>query len=114
MNDCLFCKIIAGDIPSNKVYEDEQTLAFRDIAPQAPVHILVIPKKHITSWYAAKDEDDALLAHMMRTVSVIAEQEGVSNSGFRVVSNVGSDAKQSVPQFHLHLLAGKPLSEGMA
>ena len=114
MNDCLFCKIISGEIPSNKVFEDDQTLAFRDIAPQAPVHILIIPKKHITSWYAAKDEDDALLAHMMRTVSTLAEQEGVSESGFRVVSNVGSDARQTVPHFHLHMLAGKVLSDGMA
>ena len=73
MNDCLFCKIAAGQIPSTKVYEDEQVLAFRDIAPQAPVHVLVIPKKHVSGWYDAKDEDDALLAHLMRVAAKVAE-----------------------------------------
>ncbi|MGN0991830.1 MAG: HIT domain-containing protein, partial [Candidatus Ventricola sp.] len=77
MNDCLFCKIAAGEIPSTKVYEDEQTLAFRDIAPQAPVHVLVIPKKHVSGWYDAKDEDDALLAHLMRVAANVAKMEGV-------------------------------------
>lgn len=114
MNDCLFCKIAAGEIPSAKVYEDDEVLAFRDIAPQAPVHVLVIPKKHVTGWYAAKDEQDALLAHLMRVAAKVAELEGVSESGFRVVSNCGADAQQTVPHLHLHVLGGKALSGEMA
>ena len=114
MDNCLFCKIAAGEIPSSKVYEDESVLAFRDINPQAKVHVLVIPKKHIQSWYAAKDEDDAALAHMMRVVSVVAEKEGIAGTGFRVVSNAGSDACQSVAHFHMHVLGGEQLNDRMA
>ena len=114
MNDCLFCKIAAGEIPSTKVYEDEQVLAFRDIAPQAPVHVLVIPKKHVSGWYDAKDEDDALLAHLMRVAANVARMEGVVDSGFRVVSNCGADAQQTVRHLHLHVLGGKPMSGEMA
>ena len=114
MNDCLFCKIAAGQIPSTKVYEDEQALAFRDIAPQAPVHVLVIPKKHVSGWYDAKDEDDALLAHLMRVAANVAKMEGVVDSGFRVVSNCGSDAQQTVKHLHLHVLGGKAMTGEMA
>lgn len=114
MNDCLFCKIAAGQIPSTKVYEDEQVLAFRDIAPQAPVHVLVIPKKHISGWYDAKDEDDALLAHLMRVAAKVAELEGIVDSGFRVVSNCGADAQQTVKHLHLHVLGGKTMAGEMA
>ena len=114
MNDCLFCKIAAGQIPSTKVYEDEQVLAFRDIAPQAPVHVLVIPKKHVSGWYDAKDEDDALLAHLMRVAAKVAEIEGIVDSGFRVVSNCGEDAQQTVKHLHLHVLGGKAMSGEMA
>ena len=112
--DCLFCKIAAGQIPSTKVYEDEQVLAFRDIAPQAPVHVLVIPKKHISGWYDAKDEDDALLAHLMRVAAKVAELEGIVDSGFRVVSNCGEDAGQTVQHLHFHILGGKKLALEMA
>ena len=114
MNDCLFCKIAAGQIPSTKVYEDEQVLAFRDIAPQAPVHVLVIPKKHVSGWYDAKDEDDALLAHLMRVAAKVAELEGIVDSGFRVVSNCGADAQQTVKHLHLHVLGGKTMAGEMA
>ena len=114
MNDCLFCKIAAGQIPSTKVYEDEQALAFRDIAPQAPVHVLVIPKKHVSGWYDAKDEDDALLAHLMRVAAKVAELEGIVDSGFRVVSNCGADAQQTVKHLHLHVLGGKAMGGEMA
>ena len=114
MNDCLFCKIAAGEIPSTKVYEDEQTLAFRDIAPQAPVHVLVIPKKHVSGWYDAKDEDDALLAHLLRVAANVARMEGVVDSGFRVVSNCGADAQQTVKHLHLHVLGGKAMGGEMA
>ena len=114
MNDCLFCKIAAGQIPSTKVYENEQVLAFRDIAPQAPVHVLVIPKKHVSGWYDAKDEDDALLAHLMRVAAKVAELEGIVDSGFRVVSNCGADAQQTVKLLHLHVLGGKTMAGEMA
>ena len=114
MSDCLFCKIAAGQIPSTKVYEDEQALAFRDIAPQAPVHVLVIPKKHVSGWYDAKDEDDALLAHLMRVAANVAKIEGVVDSGFRVVSNCGADAQQTVKHLHLHVLGGKTMAGEMA
>ena len=114
MNDCLFCKIAAGEIPSTKVYEDDKALAFRDIAPQAPVHVLVIPKKHVSGWYDAKDEDDALLAHLMRVAAKVAELEGIVDSGFRVVSNCGADAQQTVKHLHLHVLGGRTMGGEMA
>lgn len=114
MNDCLFCKIAAGEIPSTKVYEDDEVLAFRDVAPQAPVHVLVIPKKHISGWYDAKDESDALLARLMRTAAAVAKTEGIAESGFRVVSNCGADAQQSVKHLHLHVLGGRAMAGEMA
>ena len=114
MENCLFCKIAAGEIPSTKVYEDEETLAFRDIAPQAPVHVLVIPKKHVSGWYDAQGESDAALAHLMRVAAQVAKAEGIVESGFRVVSNCGADARQSVPHLHLHVLGGREMSDGMA
>ncbi|MCR4707415.1 MAG: histidine triad nucleotide-binding protein [Clostridiales bacterium] len=114
MNDCLFCKIAAGQIPSSKVYEDDLVFAFRDIAPQAKAHILVIPKKHVQDLTAAVQEDDALLSHLMRTAAKVAELEGIAKTGYRVVSNCGSDGCQSVPHLHLHVLGGEKLSEKMA
>ena len=114
MDNCLFCRIAAGEIPSTKVYEDEQVLAFRDIAPQAPVHVLVIPKKHVSGWYDAKDEDDALLAKLMRTAATVAKMENLVESGFRVVSNCGEDAQQSVKHLHLHVLGGRAMDGKMA
>lgn len=113
MNDCLFCKIAAGEIPSDKVYEDEDVLAFRDIAPQAPVHVLVIPKKHVSGWYDAQGESDAALAKLMRTAAAVAKMENLVESGFRVVSNCGPDAQQSVPHLHLHVLGGRAMSGTM-
>ena len=113
MNDCLFCKIAAGVIPSSKVYEDEDVLAFRDIAPQAPVHVLVIPKKHVSGWYDAQEESDALLAKLMRTASQVAKMENIVDSGFRVVSNCGADAQQTVKHLHLHVLGGKAMAGEM-
>ena len=106
---CLFCKIAAGEIPSTKVYEDELVYAFRDIAPQAPVHVLLIPKKHIESAHALTSEDDALLCHMFACARKIAESEGVAASGYRLITNVGDDAGQSVRHLHLHLIGGKTL-----
>ena len=110
---CLFCKIIAGDIPSTKVYEDETVLAFRDIAPQAPTHILVIPKIHMDSCDAVTAENSAVVAHIFQVIPQIAKAEGLEN-GYRVVSNCGADAGQTVPHLHFHILGGKQLALEMA
>ena len=111
--NCLFCKIIAGDIPSTKVYEDEKILAFRDIAPQAPTHILVVPKTHIADLNGITAENSAIIAHIFTMIPQIAEKEGLVN-GYRVVSNCGSDGCQSVQHLHFHILGGEKLSETMA
>ena len=110
MADCLFCKIIAGEIPSNKVYEDEQVLAFYDIAPMAPVHFLVIPKMHLTGVSAVTAENSAVVAHIFEVIAKLAEELHLEN-GFRVISNCGKDACQTVSHLHFHVLAGKQLSE---
>ena len=111
--NCLFCKIIAGDIPSTKVYEDETVYAFRDIAPQAPTHILVVPKAHMDSCNAVTAENSAVVAHIFEVIPQIAKAEGLEN-GYRVVSNCGGDAGQTVPHLHFHILGGKPLALEMA
>jgi len=111
--DCLFCKIAAGEIPSTKVYEDEQILAFRDIAPMAPTHILVIPKQHIGSVAEITKENAAVVAHIFATIPQIAEAEGLTN-GYRVVSNCGADAGQTVQHLHFHILGGRQLTLEMA
>ena len=111
--DCLFCKIIAGDIPSTKVYEDETVFAFRDIAPQAPTHILVIPKDHIPSVNGITAENSALVAHIFEVIPQIAQAEGLTG-GYRVVSNCGADAGQTVHHLHFHILGGKTLALEMA
>ena len=113
MNDCLFCKIVAGEIPSTKVYEDETVLAFRDIAPMAPTHILVIPKTHIDSVACITKENSAVVAHIFEVIARIAAQEGLEN-GYRVVSNCGPDAGQSVKHLHFHILGGRQLTLEMA
>ena len=113
MSECLFCKIIAGAIPSTKVYEDELVLAFRDIAPQAPTHILVIPKAHISGVSAITPENSAVVAHIFEVIPTIAKAEGLVD-GFRVVSNCGDHAGQTVHHLHFHILGGKQLSLEMA
>ena len=113
MSDCIFCKIIAGSIPSTKVYEDETILAFRDIAPQAPTHILVIPKSHISGCNDVTAENCDVVAHIFTVIPQIAKAEGLDN-GFRVVSNCGDDGCQSVHHLHFHILGGAKLSEKMA
>ena len=110
--DCLFCKIIAGDIPSAKVFENEWVYAFRDIAPQAPVHVLVIPKVHIPSADGVNAENSAFVAKIFEAIPVIAEKEGLAN-GYRVITNCGEDACQSVKHLHFHILGGKKLSAEM-
>lgn len=110
MADCLFCKIAAGEIPSNKLYEDETLLAFYDIDPQAPIHFLVIPKKHIASAAALTEADGALLGHIYTIIAEQCRKLGVAESGYRVVSNVGADGGQSVPHLHFHVLAKRSLA----
>ena len=111
--NCLFCKIIAGDIPSTKVYEDETVFAFRDIAPQAPTHILVIPKEHISGCNGVTAENSRVVAHIFQVIPQIAKEEGLVN-GYRVVSNCGDDAGQTVHHLHFHILGGKKLALEMA
>lgn len=108
MNDCLFCKIIAGEIPSKKVYEDELCFAFYDIAPLAPTHFLVIPKKHLPSAAAIGEEDAALVGHIYAVIAKLAQELGFAE-GFRVVTNCGESACQTVHHLHFHVLAGKQL-----
>lgn len=112
MTDCLFCKIIAGDIPSAKVYEDEMVYAFRDINPQAPTHVLVIPKQHIASVDAIDELDDAAIAACLRACRKVAALEGLTG-GYRVVSNCGDDACQSVKHLHFHVIGGQKLTDRM-
>ena len=112
MSDCLFCKIIAGEIPSAKVYEDDMTYAFRDINPMMPTHVLVVPKQHLSSMAAVDEVDDHVLAACLRTCAAVAKQEGL-NGGFRVVSNCGDDACQSVKHLHFHVLGGANMSDIM-
>lgn len=110
MSDCLFCKIVAGEIPSTKVYEDDCVLAFRDINPQAPVHILVIPKTHIDGVGSITSENAHLAAKCLEAAAIIAKQENLSG-GFRVISNCGDDAGQTVHHLHFHILAGTNMGE---
>lgn len=107
--DCLFCKIVAGEIPSKTVYEDENVLAFEDVSPQAPVHVLLIPKEHVVSVGALEEGQRELAASLMLAVPKVAKQLGISEA-FRTVANTGAAAGQSVFHLHLHLLAGRPLS----
>ena len=110
---CLFCKIAAGEIPSTRVYEDEAILAFRDINPQAPTHILVIPKTHIADCNGIHAENAAVVAKIFQTIPQIAQAEGLTG-GYRVVSNCGADAGQTVQHLHFHILGGRELSLEMA
>lgn len=110
---CIFCKIIAGEIPSTKVYEDELVFAFRDINPQAPTHILVVPKLHIPSVAELTAQNSAVVARIFEVIAQIAKNEGLEN-GYRVVSNCGPDAKQSVQHLHFHILGGREMTEQMA
>jgi len=106
MSDCIFCKIVAGEIPSQVVYEDEFVFAFRDITPQAPVHILIVPKQHIASAAELTSSNSQLVAKCFEAIAVIAGKEGLDN-GFRVITNSGTDGGQTVFHLHFHLLGGK-------
>ena len=107
--DCLFCKIINGEIPSNKVYEDDRVFAFRDIAPQAPTHILIIPKQHIKSAAEIDESNSDVVAHIFEVAAKIAKQECLDD-GFRIVNNCGRDGGQTVGHLHFHMLAGRLLA----
>ena len=113
MENCLFCRIIAGDIPSDKVYEDDKVYAFRDINPQAPVHILIVPKTHIASADEVTLENADLVAAIFRAIPVIAKQEKLTH-GYRIITNIGEHGCQSVHHMHFHLLGGAQLPERMA
>jgi histidine triad (HIT) family protein len=108
MNDCLFCKILAGEIPSETVYEDEQVVVFRDINPKAEIHLLVIPRQHIASLDDLTPEQDALMAHMLRVLPQLAKAQGLDD-GFRTIINTGKDGGQIIFHLHMHLLGGKDL-----
>lgn len=107
--DCLFCKIIAGEIPSTKVYEDEQVYAFLDIDPQAPTHIILIPKEHISSANALTDANAAVVGHIFAVAAKLAKEQGFAERGYRIVNNCGEDGGQTVGHLHFHLLAGRNL-----
>lgn len=107
--DCLFCKIVAGEIPSDRVYEDDDVVAFRDIAPRAPTHVLIVPRRHVPDAQSLTDADDRLLGRLFAAVRRIADDAGLAR-GYRVVTNVGAEAGQSVFHLHLHLLGGRPMA----
>lgn len=111
MEECLFCKIINGEIPSSKVYEDDKVYAFKDINPAAPIHILVVPKKHIESLKDLKEEDKEYVWKIHEAINKIAEEQGFINDGYRVITNCGKNAGQTVMHLHYHLLAGEKFGE---
>ncbi len=108
--DCIFCKITAGEIPSTKVYEDDQVLAFEDLNPMMPVHTLIVPKEHHAN--IGDDIPDALMGHLFNTVKKVAEIKGIAESGYRVIVNTGDDACQTVHHVHVHVLGGAPMNDG--
>lgn len=108
--ECIFCKIVAGEIPANKVYDDEQVLAFNDINPQAPTHVLVIPKRHIESLATATADDNQLLGHLLTTASQLARDLGLAERGYRVVFNIGQDGGMAVYHLHAHILGGRRMA----
>lgn len=113
MSDCIFCKIISGDIPSTNVYKDEQVTAFRDINPAAPTHILIVPNKHIDSVNMMMVDDEPLIGHLFFVAKQLAAQEGISEGGYRLIVNTGAEAGQTVFHIHLHLLGGSPMKHPM-
>lgn len=108
--DCLFCNIAQGKVPSEIIHEDEYCVAFNDINPQGPVHFLIIPKKHIGSVAEITEEDEALLGHMLKTIAILANDKGLNDNGYRVVSNIGIDAQQTVHHLHFHVIGGRSMT----
>ena len=111
MENCVFCKIINREIPSEIVYEDEKVIAFKDVNPAAPIHILVVPKKHIETLLDVSEEDSALIAHIYQVINKIARDNGFADKGFRVITNCGRDSGQEVMHIHFHVLGGKKLGD---
>lgn len=109
MENCIFCKIIAGEIPTKKVYEDDLMVAIEDISPQAPLHLLLLPKRHFSNCLDMAAEDEAVIGHIFRTAGNLAKEQGFANDGFRLVQNNGDAAGQTVFHLHIHLLAGRDL-----
>lgn len=109
MDNCIFCKIINRDIPSTIVYEDEKVIAFNDVNPAAPIHILVVPKKHIETLLDVSEEDSSLIAHIYNVINKIAREKGFAEKGFRVIANCGKDSGQEIMHIHFHVLAGRTL-----
>ena len=112
--DCIFCQIVAGKIPSDIIYQDKELVAFRDIHPVAPTHVLIVPKKHIPDLVHLSEADLPVIARMVKAANQLAKQEGISQSGYRLVINCGTDAGQVVPHLHMHLLGGRRLMDGLA
>ena len=110
MSDCIFCKIVSGDIPSTKIFEDKQVIAFRDINPQAPTHVLIVPKQHIPGVNELTLADEALVGHVYSVITKLVRELGIDESGYRVVVNSGADGQQSVPHLHFHVLGGRLLA----
>lgn len=110
MSECLFCRIVAGEIPADIVHSDEDFIAFRDINPQAPVHVLVIPREHYGTAAALADDDAALAGSLVATAGRLAEEFGIAAAGYRMVANTGDQGGQTVPHVHLHLLGGRPMT----
>ncbi len=108
--DCIFCKIVAGEIPADILYQDKEVVAFRDISPMAPTHVLIIPKKHIPSLVQISEEESSLMGRMVIIANQMAKREGISESGYRLVINSGKQGGQLVPHLHMHLLGGRQLS----
>ena len=113
MSDCIFCRIVSGEIPSDKVYEDDRIIAIRDLNPQAPVHVLFIPKEHICCANAINESNSGVVAHIFTVIPAVAKELGLDN-GYRVVNNCGEDGGQTVMHLHFHLLGGKKLDVNMA
>lgn len=109
MSDCLFCRIVAGEVPSNEVLSTERTFAFRDIEPTAPTHVLVVPREHVANAHEITPDHADLLVELVTTAQQVARQEGIDGSGYRLVFNVGDDALNSVPHLHLHVVGGRRL-----
>ncbi len=111
--DCIFCRIVAGEIPADILYQDEEVIAFRDINPLAPTHLLIIPKKHIPSLVHLSEAESPLMGHMVSIANQLAKREGVSESGYRLTINCGEQGGQLVPHLHMHLLGGRQLSSAL-
>ncbi len=109
--DCVFCQIVAGKLPSETLYQDDEVMAFRDIHPLAPTHVLIIPKRHIPSLAELADAEASIIGHMVRVANQLARQEGIAESGYRLVVSSGRDGGQVVPHLHMHLLGGRKLSD---